>query len=207
MKSAPLMLIAALLGTAALPAIAQAPKAPPGAPDAKRAMAGSYALDPGHSQIGFTVNHLGFSLYRGLFGDVTGIMTFDPKAPNATTLSIDIPMNRIITTSAKLDAHLMNPDFFDSAQFPTAHFSSTTVRAKGTKAMITGNLTIKGITKPVVLSAHFVGAGKGPMNGKETLGFEATTTIKRSDFGVSYGVPMVSDDVPLTISVAFEKAN
>ena len=91
------------------------------------------------------------------------------------------------------------------AKFPTAHFESTSVRVSGTTATIVGNLTIKGVTRPVTLAAQFVGAGKAPMGGKDAVGFEATTTIKRSDFGVNYGVPLVTDEVPLTISAAFEK--
>jgi polyisoprenoid-binding protein YceI len=151
----------------------------------------------------FTVNHLGFSTYRGIFGAITGSMTLDPKAPAKAKVSIDIPMSGITTTVEKLDEHLKTPDFFDAAKYPTAHFESTSVRVSGKTAKISGNLTIKGVTKPVVLDTVFVGAGT--MMGKRTVGFDATTTVKRSDFGVSYGIPLVPDAVPLQISVAFEK--
>lgn len=98
------------------------------------------------------------------------------------------------------------PDFFGPA--PTdAKFVSTSVIAKGTTAKITGNLTLNGVTKPVVLDSRFSGAGANPFNKKATVGFHATTTIKRSDFGVMYGIPVVSDNVKLDISVAFEKAS
>lgn len=197
--------LALLLGlsVAALPVVAQMPKTPPGISDVRRVTAGTYTVDPAHSQVSFTVNHLGFSTYRGLFGDVTGSLTIDPKAPAKAKVSIDIPMSGIVTTSTKLDEHLKNADFFDAAKYPTAHFESTSVRPTGKTARISGNLTIRGITKPVVLDATFVGAGT--MMGKRTVGFDAKTTIKRSDFGVSYGIPMVPDTVPLEIFVAFEK--
>lgn len=198
------ILLAGISIGAAPPLFAQMPTTPPGAADTSRVAAGSYTVDPGHSQVAFTVNHLGFSMYRGLFGDVTGTMTLDPKAPAATKVSIDIPMSGITTTSAKLDEHLQGADFFDAARYPTAHFESTKVDVSGKKAKISGNLTIKGVTKPVVLDTTFVGAGT--MMGKQTVGFEAKTAIKRSDFGVSYGIPLVPDEVPLDISVAFERA-
>lgn len=196
---------ALLLGLSfvAVPIAAQAPTTPPGAADVSRVAAGTYTVDPGHSQVTFTVNHLGFSTYRGMFGSVTGSMTIDPKAPANAKVSIDIPMSGITTTMVKLDEHLKNADFFDAAKYPTAHFESTSIRASGKTAKISGNLTIKGVTKAVVLDAVFVGAGT--MMGKRTIGFDATTTVKRSDFGVSYGIPMVPDAVPLQISVAFEK--
>lgn len=191
------------LSLVALPIAAQMPKTPPGTSDIRGVTAGTYTVDPSHSQVSFTVNHLGFSTYRGLFGAITGSMTIDPKAPAKAKVSIDIPMSGITTTVAKLDEHLKKPDFFDAAKYPTAHFESTSVRPSGKTARISGNLTIKGVTKPVVLDAVFVGAGT--MMGKRTIGFDAKTTIKRSDFGVSYGIPLVPDDVPLEIFVAFEK--
>jgi polyisoprenoid-binding protein YceI len=106
-----------------------------------------------------------------------------------------------------LDEHLMKADFFDAAKFPTAKFVSTAVKVEGTGATITGNLTIKGITKPVTLDAEFYGAGKAPamMGGKENVGFVATGSIKRSDFGMAYGVPMVGDAIELKIIAAFQK--
>ena len=209
MKKTPLIL-AAIAGLATLPVIAQEmPKVAPGAPDAKRITGGSYKADPYHTQVGFTVMHMGFSQYRGLFGDVTGSLTLDPKKPTDAKVSIDVPIEGLRTTSADLDKHLKSADFFDAVKFPTAHFESTSIKVMGTKAAIAGNLTIKGISKPVTLDAKFIGAGKmyNPMTkvSSEQVGFEATATIKRSDFGISYGIPLVPDAVPLTISVAFEK--
>jgi polyisoprenoid-binding protein YceI len=204
-----LLWTALAIGSATFPAMAQMPTTPPGAPDPARVTAGTYEVDPAHTQATFTVNHMGFSLYRGIFGDPTGSLTLDPKNPGAAKVAIDIPIARITTTNAKLDEHLKGADFFDAEKFPTATFRSTTVKVSGTKATISGNLTIKGVTKPVTLNAHFIGAGSftNPMIKKTSLnvGFEAKTVIKRSDFGISYGIPMVPDEVPLEISVAFQK--
>lgn len=204
MKRLSVLLAGMTLATAALPVLAQGmPKTPPGSADTRRVAAGTYEVDPGHSQVTFTVNHLGFSTYRGMFGGVTGTMKIDPKAPSRAALSIDIPIKNVTTTVDKLNQHLLGPDFFDAAKYPSAHFESTSVRPSGKTARISGKLTIKGITRPVILNAVFVGAGT--MMGKRTIGFDATTVIKRSDFGVSYGIPLVPDLVPLQISVAFEK--
>ena len=188
----------------AVPAFAQAPT-PPGAMETARIKGGTYTVDTGHTQVMFTVNHLGFNSYYGIFGGATGTLMLDPAKPAAAKVSITIPLEMVVTTSDRLNTHLKSPDFFDAAKFPTATFTSTSVAVSGTTAKISGNLTLKGVTKPIVLDAKFTGAGTGPMNKAETVGFEATTTVKRSDFGISYGVGMVSDNVPLKITVAFEK--
>lgn len=204
MTRLPVLFAGLTLATVTLPVFAQGmPKTPPGVADTRRVTPGTYTVDPGHSQVTFTVNHLGFSTYRGMFGSLTGSMTIDPRAPARSKVSITIPISGITTTVAKLDEHLKGPDFFDAGKYPTALFETTTIRPMGKRAKISGRLTIKGITKPVVLDAVFIGAGT--MMGKRTIGFDATTTIKRSDFGVSYGIPLVPDMVPLQISVAFER--
>lgn len=197
----------------AAPLIAQAPMTAPGAPDASRVTAGSYTVEKTHTQIKWTVNHFGFNDYFGIFGEPTGTLQLDPKNPNAAKVSIDIPINQVVTSSTGLTEHLQRPgkdgkkpDFFDVAAHPSAKFESTSVVASGTSAKITGNLTLNGVTKPVTLDASFVGAGANPFNKKDTVGFHARTTIKRSDWGMSYGIPLVTDEVRLDISVAFEKA-
>ena len=187
-----------------LPVVAQQiPKQPPGKAEVSRISGGRYTVDPLHSQVTFTVNHLGFSTYRGMFGNVTGSMIIDPKAPFKTKVVIDIPIRSITTTVKQLDAHLLAPSFFDAARFPTAHFESTSVKSMGKRARIEGRLTLKGTTRPVVLDASLVGAGV--MMGKRTVGFDATMLIRRSAFGISEGIPLIPDEVPLVISVAFEK--
>ena len=198
----------------AVPLLAQsvAPQAP-GAKNATRVTAGNYTADANHTLIGWRVGHLGFNDYFGIFGSVSGTLSLDPKNPNAAKLDITVPVSKVTTASAGLTDHLLRAgkdggkaDFFGPAP-ADAKFVSTKVVATGNKAKITGNLTLNGMTKPVVLDTEFSGAGTTPamMGGKETIGFHAKTIIKRSDFGVNYGIPLVSDAVALDISVAFEK--
>ena len=197
----------------AVPLVAQnGPPQVPGTMDVARVTAGTYNTDPGHTLIGWRVSHFGFNDYFGIFGDATGTLTLDPKKPDASKVDITIPVSKITTASSGLTGHLLRagkdggkPDFFGPAPVD-AKFVSTSVVAKGTTAKINGTLTLNGVTKPVVLDAKFSGAGANPFNKKATVGFHATTTIKRSDFGVMYGIPIVSDNVKLDISVAFEKA-
>lgn len=187
---------------------AQAPAAPPtvpGTPDPSRVTAGIYATDPSHTLVGWKVSHFGFNDYFGQFGDVRGTLTLDPANPSRSVVDITVPVSGLATASSGLTAHMQRADFFDMANHPEVRFVSTAVEANGDRAVIAGNLTIRGVTRPVILSARFSGAGTNPYNRKDTVGFHATTTIKRSDFGMTYGVPLVSDDVELTISVAFEK--
>jgi polyisoprenoid-binding protein YceI len=200
-------LTALALATAAMtaPVIAQMPTTPPGKADASLVKAGAYTVDPHHTQIMFTVNHLGFNSYYGIFGGATGSLMLDPAKPSAASVSIVIPLSGLVTTSGDLNAHLAKAEFFDAAKFPTATFKSTSVTVEGTRAKIVGNLTLRGVTKPVVLDAWFTGAGRVPLSNAEAVAFEATSSVKRSDFGISYGVPLVSDEVLLKITVAFEK--
>jgi polyisoprenoid-binding protein YceI len=197
----------------AVPLIAQSATQMPGTMDVARVTAGTYNTDPGHTLIGWRVSHFGFNDYFGIFGDATGTLILDPANPNAAMVDITIPVGKVTTASVGLTGHLLRAgkdggkaDFFGPA--PTdAKFVSTSVVAKGTTAKITGDLTLNGVTKPVVLDATFSGAGNNPFNKKATVGFHATSVIKRSAFGISYAVPMISDDVTLDISVAFEKAS
>jgi polyisoprenoid-binding protein YceI len=194
----------------AAPVIAQQ-MTKPGSKSTAAITGGTYAVDPGHTLIGWRVDHMGFNDYFGIFGDSTGTLTLDPKKPNAAKVEITIPVSKLTTASAGLTSHMLRagkdggkPDFFAPAD---AKFVSTMVMAKGIKAMIHGNLTLNGVTKPVILDAEFAGAGKAPpmMGGKENIGFHAKTVIKRSEFGIGYGIPVVSDAVALDITVAFQK--
>lgn len=205
-----LALIALAAAVATTPLIGQGMQLP-GQKDAARVTAGTYKTDPGHSMIGWEVNHFGFNDYFGIFGDVAGTLIIDPANPNAAKVDVTIPVAKVTTASAGLTSHLLRagkdggkPDFFGPAP-ADARFVSTKVVASGMTAKITGNLTLNGVTKEVVLDAEFTGAGANPFNKKETIGFEAETEIKRSDFGIAYGIPVVSDEVELDISVAFEK--
>ena len=204
------------VGTTALAPALTAQGAPevPGAMDPSRVTAGTYATDPNHSLIAFEVNHFGFNDYYGLFGDVAGTLVIDPANLAAAKVDVTIPVANVTTASKGLTDHLLRagkdggkPDFFGPAPAP-ARFLSTSVKVDAkdkTKATITGDLTLNGVTKPVTFEAEFTGAGANPFNKKATVGFEAETSIKRSDFGVNAFIPFVSDEVELDISVAFEK--
>jgi polyisoprenoid-binding protein YceI len=199
-------LLIALPLLVAIPVLAQVPPLP-GAPVAARVKAGTYAVEPTHTIIEWSVNHFGFNDYFGLIGEPTGSLTIDPAKLSATKVEIEIPIKNIVTPSAKLNEHLASDGFFDVAKFPTAKFVSTMVMPKGNTAQIMGNLTLHGVTKPVTLTAKFTGAGVSPMDPtkKLTVGFQATTSIMRSQFGMSQFVPFVGDKVDLKITVAFEK--
>lgn len=197
----------------AAPLIAQPAMQKPGSKNPAAVTGGTYTVDAAHTLIGWRVDHLGFNDYFGIFGDSTGTLTLDPKKPNAAKVDITIPVGKVTTASAGLTSHLLRagkdggkPDFF-GANPADARFVSTSVRATGMRAAIAGNLTLNGVTKPVTLAAEFSGAGKAPamMGGKENVGFHATATIKRSAFGIASGIPVVSDEVELDISVAFQK--
>ncbi|MEJ7935632.1 YceI family protein [Sphingobium sp. AN558] len=188
-------------------AIAQMPTSAPGSKDPAKVTGGNYTIEPGHTQILFAYDHMGFSNNIGIIARPSGTLTIDLKNPSADKVSVTVPVANLTTGIPALDQHLAKPEFFDAAKFPTATFVSTAVKVEGTSAEIAGNLTIKGITKPVTLDAEFYGAGKGPpqMGGKENVGFVATGSIKRSDFGMGYGVPVVGDAIELKIVAAFNK--
>jgi polyisoprenoid-binding protein YceI len=205
-------LAAILLAAVAVPAvIAQPPASAPGAPDKTRVTAGTYAADPNHTMVVWKLDHLGFSNYTGIFGDVTGTLVLDPANPAAAKVDVTIPIAKVTTASAGLTGHLLRPgkdgakpDFFGPTP-ADARFISTRVVLDddGDEAKVTGDLTLNGVTRPVTLDVDFHGAGA--MGGKQTVGFEAEATIRRSDFGLGFGVPMVGDEVELEIHAAFEK--
>ncbi len=206
-------LVAATGGIAVAPALfAQSAPQLPGIQDPARVSAGTYAVDAGHTMVGWDVSHFGFNDYLGIFGNVTGTMTMDPANIEAATFAINVPIADVTVASAGLKDHLLRagkdggaPDFFG----PTpgmATFTSTSVTKTGaTTADVTGTLTMNGKSAPVTLKTEFIGAGANPFNKKDTIGFHAVATIDRTLWGVNYGVPFVGKDVTLTISAAFEK--
>ncbi len=170
--------------------------------------AGTYKVEPYHTQVSFTLSHFGFSHFSGFFSGASGTLQIDPARPAATKLDVTLPIQSVTTTVPKLNEELKGGQWFDAAQFPTATFTSTSITPTGKgSATITGNLTLHGVTRPVTLTAHFVGGGVNPIDKAYTIGFDATGTIRRSDFGVKAYVPLVGDEVELTIAGAFEKQN
>lgn len=159
----------------------------------------NYKLDPMHTAIVWHINHFGFSNPSGKFMNVDGSLILDEKNPTASKLNVTIPIANIDTDIAKLDEHLKSKDFFDAEQFPTATFVSNKVEvtSKDT-ALVHGTLTLHGIAKPVDLSVKLNKIGEN-MFKKKTAGFSATTTIKRSDFGITTYLPALSDEVKIDI--------
>jgi polyisoprenoid-binding protein YceI len=159
-----------------------------------------YEFDKSHTAILFFVSHLGFSNTVGKFTDFDGYFTFDEQKPETSTINVTIKPTGVRTSSDKLDEHLQNKDFFHTEQFPEVKFVSTSVKITGKNTgEITGDLTLLGVTKPVVLNVAFNKAGEHPMTKDQLAGFSATATIKRSEFGMNYGLGMVGDEVKLII--------
>ena len=174
--------------------------------DPAKVEAGTYTIEPVHTRVLFGVSHFGFSTYYGVFTQPSGTLKLSPQDPAASKLEVQIPVNAIDTTNAKLDSDLKAADWFDVQQYPTISFTSTSVTVTGQdEAKVSGNLTIRGITKPVTLTAKFNGAGVNPLDKHYTVGFDANTIIKRSEFGMMKYIPLIGDDVALTISAAFER--
>ena len=161
-----------------------------------------YEIDSNHTQVQFTYNHFGFSDITDRFMQVTGEFNLDAADPTKSSISVSIPIAGLDTGVAKLDEHLKSPDFFDAAKFPTATFKSTKVEAAGTgKLKVSGDLTIHGVTKPVVLDVTINRIGEHPMMKVPSAGFDASVTLSRSDFGMANYVPAVSDAVKLQITM------
>ena len=175
--------------------------------DPKAVEAGTYAVEPSHTRVQFAVTHFGFTSYWGDVSGVSGSLVLDPKDSAADQVSVSIPVSSVSTTNAKLDGELKSPMFLDGTTYPTITFVSKSVKKTGpTTALVTGDLTLHGVTKPVTLAAKFNASGANMMNQHVTVGFDATAHIKRSDFGVTKYVGPVGDQVDVIISAAFEKA-
>jgi polyisoprenoid-binding protein YceI len=174
--------------------------------DLAKAQGGTFTMDKRHTRLIFSYNHLGFSTSYGLFNEPAGTLHFDPANPSASTLDVTVKLDGIDTTVPELDDALKSPKFFDVAKYPMATFKSTGIKVTGpTSGTISGDLTVHGVTKPVTLDASFNGAGANPAN-RYVAGFNASGHLKRSDFGLGALTPMVSDDVTLTISAEFDRA-
>ena len=160
-----------------------------------------YDLDPNHTQVEFSWNHFGFSNITGRFDKVEGNFQFDPADPTRSSIDVTIPIASIDTGVGALDEHLQGADFFDAAQFPVATFNSSKVeRVDADSLKVSGDLTIHGVSKPAVLDVTINKIGEHPMAGRAAAGFDAKTTIKRSDFGINKYVPNVSDDIVIAIT-------
>jgi polyisoprenoid-binding protein YceI len=174
--------------------------------DISRAPNGTYVLDAAHSQLMFGISHIGLTNYYGRFDKLSGTLSLDANEPNRSATSITIDTGSVDTPSAQLNDILKGSTVFATNQFATASFRSTSVMRTGAgTGKITGDLTIRGITKPVTLDVVFDGGETDPVKGVFDVGFTARTTVKRSDFGLTGMIwePFVSDEVTLTIEALF----
>jgi polyisoprenoid-binding protein YceI len=166
-----------------------------------------YELDASHSQIVFSYNHLGFSTTYGMFSGFEGEIMFDQEDPANSSVSVSMPVMSMMTGWEARFNHFMGDDFFGATEDEMVTFTSTGIEVTGdTTALITGDLTINGVTQSVVLDATLNKTGTHPMANKDWAGFDATTTIKRSDFEVGAFAPAVSDEVEVMISIEASKA-
>jgi polyisoprenoid-binding protein YceI len=168
--------------------------------------AGAYKLDSSHGKITWSVDHLGFSKYYGQFVNVSAELTLDPANPAASTLTATIPLTDVAPNDDGLKRHLQTADFFDTANHPVATFRSTRIVVDPSdpdEATVHGELTLRGVTRPVTMEVDFNQAG--PTRGGYKAGFDGEATIRRSDFGITYALPGVSDEVELHIEGEFVK--
>ncbi|HET6436363.1 MAG TPA: YceI family protein [Xanthomonadaceae bacterium] len=180
------ILLAALLAAATFAAQAQGTR---------------YRIDPDHTMVLASWSHMGYSHPSANFGQASGTLVYDAQDPAKSSVEVTLPIAGLNSFVPKLDEHLKGEDFFDAAKYPTATFRSTGVRALGgDRFEVTGDLSLHGVTRPVVLQATLNKQGPHPMGGKPTVGFDATTTIKRSEFGIDKYVPAVGDEITLRIT-------
>ncbi len=161
----------------------------------------TYKLDPSHTMVLFSWNHFGFSNPTADLGLGEGTVVFDQQHPANSSVEVTLPLAALDTHVPALDEHLKKPDFFDADKYPVVTFKSTAVKALGgDKFKVTGNLTVHGVTRPVVLDATLNKVGPHPMTKASSIGFDATTSLKRSDFGIGAYVPNVSDEISIRIT-------
>ncbi|WP_240137205.1 YceI family protein [Streptomyces sp. MUM 178J] len=186
--------------------------APAAVDPALAALTGEYTIDAVHSSIGFTVRHAMVTNVRGSFGEYEGTLHLDGSDPSRSTAAIDVKIASIDTGIADRDGHLRSPDFFDAENHPLMTFRSTSAEQLGGDAYrITGDLAIKGVTRPLAIDLTFNGSAKDPY-GNERVGFEGGAEILRSDWGLTWnaaletGGVMVSDKVKLTFDISAIKS-
>jgi polyisoprenoid-binding protein YceI len=161
----------------------------------------TYKIDPNHTDVIAQWSHFGFSNPSAHFGKPDGTIVYDAQNVGASSVQVTLPLSGLNSFVADFDKHLLSADFFEAEKFPNATFRSTRVEAAGEGRMkVTGDLTIKDITRPVVLDVTLNKAGEQPMAKRAAIGFDATATLLRSDFGVGKYAPAVSDEVKLRIT-------
>lgn len=172
-----------------------------GAASAASAAPVRYTLDPPHTQVLFSWDHLGFSHPTGQFDQVQGTLVYDAEHPEKSSVRVSIPVKSLDTHVPALDKQLLGAQFLDAEKYPAITFVSTKVRPAGKDRFeVEGNLTVHGATRPVTLNVTLNKSGSYPMIDAPALGFSAVTRLDRSAFGVAGGIPMVGDALQVTIS-------
>ncbi len=162
----------------------------------------TYTIDPSHAQVAFTYSHMGFSNITGRFDTIEGTLTYDPQAPEKSSIEISVDVNSVSTGVVKMDEHLKAEDFLDAAAHPKATFKSTEVSSAGQgKLKLTGDLTIHGVTAPASFDVTVNKIGEHPMRGVPAAGFDATSTIERAAFGVEKYLQVTGPEVKLAITI------
>ena len=167
------------------------------------AQAADYQIDKQgqHASVNFKISHLGYSWIYGRFNDFDGTFSWDADKPEASAINVTVNTESVDTNHAERDKHIRSEDFLDVAENGTATFTSTGVEVTGdNSAKVSGDLTLNGVTKPVVLDANFIGEGDDPWGGYRA-GFDATTTLKLADFGIDYNLGPASETVELILTV------
>jgi polyisoprenoid-binding protein YceI len=161
-----------------------------------------YNIDAGHSVVTFGWNHFGFSNPTARFEKIDGVLNLDKSDITKSSVTVTLPIDGLHTGVEKLDAHLKTDEFLDAVKYPTITFNSTKVEKVGAEGLkITGDLTVHGVTKSVTLNGKINKIGDNPMMKVASAGFDADIVLKRSDFGVNKYVPMVSDEIPVHITL------
>jgi len=194
-------LLAAALILAPAPALAQV------STDYSLAPAGAYAIDPAHTRIMWRLSHLGTSFYNGWFAKFDAKLNFNPSAPENSTLEASIDTASVFTLDPKFNEEIASAKFLDSSKTPTITFKATGLTKTGANTgTMTGDMTLHGVTKPVTFEVTFVGGMQSPMKNAYVIGFSATATFKRSDFGITEYLNFgLGDEITVTVDTEFDK--
>lgn len=165
------------------------------------AFAQTYQVDPVHTSLVFRVKHMNTAFVYGMFRDIKGTVVVDEANPARSSINLEVNADSVFTANEQRDNHLRSPDFFNTRQFPTITFRSTSIRrVNANTVQVQGNLTMRGVSRPVTATVNLTGKGKNAQ-GRDIIGFETTFNIRRSEFGIRYGLPGLGDEVRVTLSV------
>ena len=203
MKTRHAVLAAALLSLLTAAPVATSAQSQPITASAQAAGPVAYRIDPTHAQARITWNHMGLSRPGATFETIEGVIRIDAANPANSSVSVTNPVSGADTGVPALDAMFQGADFFDAERHPNITFVSREVRftGLGNRFEVDGDLTVRGVTRPVTLDAVLNGSGPNPMTGAPSVGFSASTTLKRSDFGLGVALPMVGDEIDVQITV------